>query len=82
MIAPRVSDERAQHTFPITAQEEKCRCGQWAAHKIEETTGPELFHRLTAYLCCDCFRQALGPAHDTYPYEYDRHLGTSDYFLG
>lgn len=82
MIADRVSDERAEHTFPVTALEERCRCGRWAAHKIEETTGPEMFHRLTAYMCCEHFRQAVGKAHDTYPYEYDKTLGSADYFLG
>lgn len=74
MNTPRMSDGRAVHTFPLTAQEEKCRCGRWAAHKIEETSGPGGFHPLTAYLCCEHFRSAVGGAHDSYPYDYDEYV--------
>lgn len=63
----QVSDDRAVHAFPIYAQEERCRCGFPAAHKVEETTGPRNFHPLTAYLCCACF-QTIGNC-GSYPYE-------------
>lgn len=43
-----------------------------AAHKIGEElpadlTGPA--HNLTNWLCCLCFRQVVGTAHDTFPYD-------------
>ena len=65
----RVSDERAAHSFPVWAAEETCYCGLPAAHKIEEVSGPESFHPLTAYVCCECFERAMGQAHETYPYD-------------
>ena len=66
----RMTDTRAPHSFPISAAEERChKCLGPAAHKIEETSGPETFHPLTSYLCCGCFVEVMGPAHGSYPYE-------------
>lgn len=65
---PQVTDARASHAFPIWAQEETCRCGTPAAHKVEETSGPGNFHPLTAYLCCGCFTRTVGYC-ASYPYE-------------
>jgi hypothetical protein len=73
----RVSDERASHSFPIWAEEESCRCGNPAAHKVEEVSGPAGFHPLTAYLCCEHFGGVVGSAHGRYPYEFDQPLSTS-----
>lgn len=56
----RVRDARSNHDFPIYAQEEHCRCGNQAAHKIEETSGPWGIHPFTAYVCCKCFTEFIG----------------------
>lgn len=65
-----MTDVRASHSFPVSANEERCRkCLGLAAHKIEETSGPAKFHPLTSYLCCGCFIEVMGPAHGGYPYE-------------
>ena len=73
----RVRDARAEHTFPIWAQEEKCRrCDYAAAHKIEEVSGPAGFHPLTAYLCCQHFGEIVGSMHGRYPYEFDQPEGS------
>jgi hypothetical protein len=72
-MSERISDERAVHTFPIWAREEKChKCGDPAAHKVEEVSGPVGFHPLTAYLCCGCFGDVVGSMHGRYPYEFDQ----------
>ncbi|HEY9418300.1 MAG TPA: hypothetical protein VIQ30_26355 [Pseudonocardia sp.] len=63
----QVSDGRSAHAFPIWAKEEVCRCGRGAAHKVEETSGPDNFHPLTAYLCCGCFARTVGDC-SRYPY--------------
>lgn len=43
---------------------EVCKCNDEATHKIEETIqhdDPEPNrHPLTAYVCCDCFKQLMG----------------------
>lgn len=57
---PRISDDRSTHDFPIYAQEEHCTCGNRAAHKVEDVTGPMNRHPFTAYLCCECFEQSIG----------------------
>jgi hypothetical protein len=68
-------DERAVHTIPVWAVEEKCRkCGEPAAHKVEEVSGPSNFHPLTAYLCCGCFEGIAGSLHSRYPYELNEAL--------
>lgn len=64
----RVSDDRSNHTFPVWAREETCRCGQPAAHKVEEVSGPGNFHPMTAYMCCGCFTGTVGRC-ETYPYD-------------
>jgi hypothetical protein len=67
---PRMTDSRAQHSFPVSAREEHChKCLFPAAHKIKETSGPGTFHPLTSYLCCSHFIEVMGPAHGGYPYE-------------
>ncbi|GAB2733175.1 hypothetical protein [Nocardioides pakistanensis] len=68
----RVDVDWARHSIPPYALEETCRCGAPAAHNIAETSGPDTFHPLTAYLCCDCFTSVLGPC-ATYPYDLDTH---------
>lgn len=45
----------ASHPVRPWCLEELCRCGNAAAHKIEETTGASGVHPYTAYVCCDCF---------------------------
>lgn len=56
------------HSYPIWAQEEDCRCGRPAAHKVEETSGPTNRHPLTAYVCCEHFRMLVGDC-SRYPYD-------------
>lgn len=55
-----VDDARAAHPIPVYAVEERCRCGQPASHKVEETSALSTFHPMTAYLCCDHFRMFVG----------------------
>lgn len=63
----RVTDDRATHSFPVWAEEEFCRCGAPAAHKVAEESGPDNFHPLTAYLCCEHFAP-IGRC-EGYPYD-------------
>lgn len=70
--AIRTQDDRATHSFPEYAEEENCRCGQPAAHKVEETSSPGHIHPLTAYLCCEHFRQLVGDC-SRYPYDGNPH---------
>lgn len=70
---PRVQDERSSHSFPVTVSEERCRCGAPAAHKLGESTGPDNFHPLTAYVCCQHFSSLIGPCGE-YPYDFDFRL--------
>ncbi len=66
----RVEVTYAGHTIAPWCVEETCSgCGEPATHKIEETSGPETFHPLTAYVCCGCF-QLVG-ACESYPYDAD-----------
>lgn len=68
-VEPLVSDGRANHPFPAHLNNDVCSmCVSLAAHKIEDTTGPNWFHPLTNYLCCACFRMVMGAAHDSYPW--------------
>jgi hypothetical protein len=67
-----ITDDRADHPFPVWAREERCNsCNAPAAHKIEETTDIP-FHPLTAYLCCGCFKDVMGMMHDAYPYQWEK----------
>lgn len=63
--------DRADHSIPIWASGTWCaKCGDAAAHKVEETSAPWTFHPLTAYLCCNCFSDIMGFAsHEKYPYD-------------
>lgn len=64
----RVKVDYCIHTIPEYAVEVKCAgCHQRATHKIEETSGPDNFHPLTAYVCCGCF--ALVGDCSNYPYD-------------
>lgn len=51
-----VEVDYATHPIRPWCQEEFCvSCGQPATHKVEETTGDERYHSLTAYICCTHF---------------------------
>ncbi len=67
-VPTRITGNRAMHSYPIWAQEESCRCGRPAAHKVEETSDAGIFHPLTAYLCCEHFRSLVGDC-SRYPYD-------------
>lgn len=67
-VEPRVADPRAAHTIPSHLVEETCPCGQPAAHKVEETSGPDNFHPLTGRLCCEHFNAFVGHC-GSYPYD-------------
>lgn len=65
-----MSDDRAAHPFETHLQDQTCFvCKKPAAHKIEETSGPDGFHPLTNWLCCEDFRKVMGGAHDGYLYD-------------
>ena len=69
-MSERVKVDYCAHTIPEWAVEEGCRtCHQKATHKIEETSGPDTFHPLTAYLCCGCFMGIVSFDCATYPYD-------------
>lgn len=68
----RIQGNRAMHSYPIWAQEESCRCGRPAAHKVMETSGPTRLHPLTAYACCEHFRMLVGDC-SRYPYDGNPH---------
>lgn len=71
-VRPMMSDARAEHPFPTHLDTDVCgMCGNPAAHKVEETTGPPGFHPLTNYLCCEHAEAVLGAAHGGYPYGQD-----------
>lgn len=53
----RVTVAYAWHTISPSTVGELCRaCGEPAAHKVGDYTGPKNFHQLTAYLCCTHMR--------------------------
>ena len=71
-MSERVKVDYCAHTIPPWALEEGCRmCHQKATHKVEETSGPDTFHSLTAYLCCGCFMGIVSFDCATYPYDHD-----------
>lgn len=75
-MTDRVKVDYCPHTIPAWAVEEKCRtCRQRATHKVEEVSGPDSFHSLTAYLCCGCFQMIVRYDCSTYPYDADDQLG-------
>ena len=71
-VWPRLTDKRSTHSFAAHLDEDKCRCGKPAAHKVEDTSGPGNFHPMTNYLCCEHFTQWVGECGGNYPWDYDQ----------
>lgn len=61
------------HFVSASCRGERCRCGRDATHKIGEELAYDdprtLYpaHNLTAYVCCECFHQLMGPAAPCFP---------------
>lgn len=71
-MSERVTVDYCKHSIPDWVEDVDCRvCHQKASHKIEEVSGPETFHPLTAYLCCGCFEMVVRYDCSTYPYDVD-----------
>jgi hypothetical protein len=59
----------APHGIPVHIVGHVCSlCGGASTHKVEEVDTDLPMHPLSAWLCCICFRDAFGLAHDEYPY--------------
>jgi hypothetical protein len=50
------------HEVSDSAEGVACRtCGEPATHKVGEESAPDYRHNWTAYLCCLCFGNVMGP---------------------
>lgn len=74
----RVESPYAQHTIPVYAQGERCRCDQPATHKIGEESSSGAVHNMTAYVCCACFQRVIGDC-TQYPYDLKPHRFIADF---
>ena len=61
--AARVAELNVTHMVKSWCGQERCHhegCREVATHKVDEVSGPEDVHPLTAYLCCVHFREIMG----------------------